>query len=176
MTINRKISTQLWQVLLFVVIFGLLQHGWTTVRPAAIGQFVIEGVTVKFAVALINLITPSVAAVAQGTHISALGGGINVINGCEGIEVMLLLAAAMAIAPIGWRVRLTGLGLGAVLVFLLNQVRLIAMFYAVRADRAVFDMLHGMVAPILLIALTGLFFSWWIGRHASGPVTDGSTG
>jgi exosortase/archaeosortase family protein len=172
MTVVHKSIGSLWKVLLFVAIFGVLQFAWSVLHQGVIGQIVVEGLTVKTAVALINLITPSVAAVAQGTHISAPGGGINVISGCEGIEVMLLLAAAMSIAPLTWRARLIGLLVGSIVVFLLNQVRLIAMFYAVRIDRSMFDMLHGMVAPILLIALTSLFFSWWLGRHGVDRATD----
>lgn len=171
MPVLRKSLGRLLQALLFLAIFGVLQYAWSTVREGDIGRFVVEDLTVKTAVALINLFSPQTSAIAQGTHISAIGGGINVISGCEGVEVMLLLAASMTISPLAWRSRLAGLLIGSLVVFLLNQARLISMFFAVRIDRSVFEMLHGMVAPILLIALTALFFSWWLGRHGIGKPT-----
>jgi exosortase family protein XrtM len=169
---NVKSLRPLWHALLFVTIIGVLQYAWSVLRQQAIGQFVVENLTVKTTVALINLLTPAIGVAAQGTHISAPGGGINVIHGCEGVEVMFLLAAAMAIAPLGWRARLNGLLAGIVVVFALNQMRLIAMFYAVRSNRPLFDMLHGMVAPMLLIAFTALFFSWWLGRFGYSKIGD----
>jgi len=163
---SRSPSNWWPQVLLFLVIFGLFQYVWGSLRISSFGIFIIEGLTVHSTTSLINLLDPSIKAVGQGTHIVAQGGGINVINGCEGVEVMLLLAASMLVTSLAWQDKLFGLLIGCALIFVLNQVRLIAMFFALRENRNVFEMLHGTVAPLLLIAVTTLFFSWWLGRHS----------
>jgi exosortase family protein XrtM len=153
------------QACLFLLIFASLQAIWLYTRDGIIGKVIIENVTVKFSVMLINLLTPSIGAFANNTHISAQGGGINVINGCEGVEVIFLLIAAMLVAPLTLKQKVLGLTLGIPYVYLLNQGRLIAMFYAVRSDKALFNMLHGTIAPVLLIGFTVLFFSYWLSRH-----------
>jgi exosortase/archaeosortase family protein len=122
----------------------------------------IEGLTVNSAVNLINLISSNVIASAQGTHITAVGGGINVLSGCDGLEVMILLIAAMIISPLSWLAKLTGILSGLILVFLLNQLRLVTIFYAVRQNKQLFELVHGLIAPIILVALTGLFLAFWL--------------
>ena len=64
-----------------------------------------------------------------------------------------------------WRTRLAGLGLGIVLVYLLNEARVLALFYAYRSDRALFDLLHSVVAPVVLIAAAAAHFYAWAYRE-----------
>ena len=154
------------QTLIFLAIFLLLQLLWSLVSLSSVGLFLIEGVTVKTAVWLISLFTPQVNAMAQGTHIMANGGGINVQNGCEGIEVMFMLIAAMCVASLTWQNKLYGMLFGMFYVFVMNQVRLVVMFYAVRSDRVLFETVHGLIGPILLVALTGLFFAFWLSKFS----------
>lgn len=80
----------------------------------------IEQVTVGSAVMLVNLITLDVSAVAVGTRIRAPGGGINILNGCEGVEVLFLLVAALCAFPMPLRRRLVTLGAGVAFVFVIN--------------------------------------------------------
>lgn len=163
--LNKLLVYPVLQACLFLLIFASLQAIWFYTHEGIVGKIIIENMTVKFSVMLINLFTPAIGAFANNTHISAQGGGINVINGCEGVEVMFLLIAAMLVAPISLKEKLLGLILGIPYVYLLNQGRLIAMFYAVRSDKALFNILHGTIAPILLIGCTVLFFSYWLSRH-----------
>ena len=66
-----------------------------------------------------------------------------------------------------WRARLGGVLVGTVLVFVLNQGRILALFYAYRSDKPLFDLLHGTLAPLLLIALSALFFLFWLKRYGT---------
>ncbi len=157
---------KLRQLLVFVFIFAALQWTWRDQHDSAFERFFIEDVTVRTAVGLVNTLTPSIKAVAMGTHMTAPGGGINVLNGCEGVEVMFLLLSAMVIAPIPWKVRIAGAFSGLVYVFFFNQLRLLVMFYTVRTNRELFELLHGIVAPLFLVALTGLFFAAWLARFS----------
>lgn len=101
--------------------------------------------------------------VADGTHLRAPDGAINVLYGCEGTDVLMVLAAALLVAPIPWSRRLLGLVVGAVLIFVLNQLRVLALFYAFRRHLSWFGDLHGLVAPLVVIAGTIFFFLWWTG-------------
>jgi hypothetical protein len=44
----------------------------------------------------------------------------------------------------------------------LNQARVIALVLAASHDRALFDLLHGTVLPLVLVAAVGAFFLGWL--------------
>ncbi len=151
--------------LVFVLAFLILQTLWSQARDTALERLWIDTATVKTAVALIDFVSPEVQASAQGSRIKAPGGGINVLNGCEGTDILFLLTAVFLAFSMPWHRRLAGLGLGLVLVFLLNEARILALFYAYRSDRALFDLLHSLVAPIVLIAFAAAYFYAWTYRE-----------
>ena len=158
----------LWlQALLFGAVFLLLQTGYGALRDTWVERLVIDTFTVKSAVWSIRAMTPDIAVEAIGTRLKAPGGGINIINGCEGTEVLFLLCAAFASVRMPWRARLAGVLVGTILVFVLNQGRVLALFYAYRSDKALFDLLHGTLAPLLLIALSAVFFFLWVERYGA---------
>ena len=142
----------------FLLTFFVLQVSWTQARGTVLERWVIDYATVHTSVALINTLTPQAAAVAQGASVLAPQGGINVRNGCEGTEVLFLLVAALMAYPFSWVQRLVGVATGSVYVFVINQVRLVALFYAIRDDRPLFNQLHGVVAPLVLVTCTLAFF------------------
>ncbi len=144
---------------MFLLVFVVLQWAWDQARGTAFERAVIDMATVAVAVSIINVWTPDVQAGAVGAHIKASGGGIHVLNGCEGTEVLFLLIAALLTYPLSWRWRCMGIVAGVAWVFVLNQLRLMALFYSYRHDRALFDQLHGLVAPMVLIALSVLFMA-----------------
>lgn len=154
--------------LLFMGILYGLQWSWGLARGSEMERVVIDQTTVRTAAMLISLCTPDVHVMAQGASLKAPGGGLNVYNGCEGTELLFLLVAALLAYPFRWRWRLIGLAAGMPLLFALNQVRLLLLFYSFRTDRALFDQLHGLVAPLLLMMITLAFVAWLIRRDAIG--------
>lgn len=159
-----------WRIALFALVFAALHAGWSALAGTPAEQVLIHHVAARPAAALIGALTPAVAAVAEGTRIRAAGGGLNILNGCDGMEVAFLLLAGFAAAPLGWRRRLAGLAVGLGLVFLANQARIVALFYAFRADRAMFDLLHTLILPIVLVGIVALFFHAWLPRPSARTV------
>ncbi|WP_290644403.1 archaeosortase/exosortase family protein [Aquabacterium sp.] len=144
--------------LLFTLVFLSLQWIWNTAKGSAFEYVVIDKATVGTVVRIINALTPDAHATADGSSIRSPGGGINVLNGCEGTEVLFLLMAAVIAYPLTWRLRAVGLLGGTAFVFIINQARLLALFYSYRSDRALFGQLHGVIAPLALIMVTLIFF------------------
>jgi exosortase/archaeosortase family protein len=144
----------------FAVLFG----AWTLwVQSAGRWQtWYIEQLVVPTAVAWINLVGAlPVPVVASGPRVVAEGGGLSVLQGCEGLDVLGLWLAAVAAAPLSWRGRLLGWTLGALIVFALNQLRLGSLLVLYREHRAWFGDAHGLWWPVLLVALVfGLFLLW----------------
>jgi exosortase/archaeosortase family protein len=157
------------RLVLFIACFALLQYGYGRAEGSALERVVIEELNVRPAAWLLNLFVPEIGAKAVGPSLLAPGGGINVRNGCEGIEVVFMLAAALLAAPLGWRARALGLLWGALLVGLLNQARVIALFVAYRENRLWFEWLHGVVTPLALVLAAGGFFLWWLARQHVTP-------
>ncbi len=139
-------------------VFAALQGLYGMATGTWVQRLFIETLGSQPAAVLINLVTPDVHAHAVGARLAAPGGGINIRGGCEGTEVLFLLLGAFAAIQMPWRRRLAGMALGALLVFSLNQARILSLFYAFRADRQLFDLLHTIVAPIVFIALIALYF------------------
>lgn len=149
----------LWLTLaIFLGVFFALQWLWGEARDTWIERIVIHTATVKPAAAMIQIITPEINALPVAASIKASGGGLNILNGCEGTEIMFLLVAAFAAVRMGWRRKLIGLALGLGLVFLLNQARILALFYTFRNERNLFDILHTTILPAALVIAVALYF------------------
>lgn len=155
------------QAFLFLLVFAILQVSWLLTRDNAFGHWVRGDLTVKPAVMLINTLSPQVHAKAYGNQILATGGGLVIKLGCEGVEALFILIAALATAPLSRKSALNGVAYGTLFIYSLNQLRIIGLFYAYRADKPLFHLLHGTIAPLALIALAGLFFHWWLVKHST---------
>jgi exosortase/archaeosortase family protein len=171
---DKHAARPLWgSVVIFLASFFVLQLGWTQARGTFLERWVIDYATVRTSVAVVNALTPQADAVALGASILSPGGGVTVRNGCEGTEVLFLLIAAILCYPFSWGMRLAGAVAGLLFVFVINQVRLVALFYAVRTDSPLFGPLHGVVAPLVLILCTLIFFvaliSWGQARRREPP-------
>jgi exosortase/archaeosortase family protein len=151
-------------LVLFVAGFAALQFAWGEARETWIERLVVHQATVAPAAALIRTLTPDIPAQGAGPNIRAPGGGLNILNGCEGAEAIFLLAAALVAVRLPWRTRLTGLAIGTLLIFVLNEARIVVLFYAYRSDRSMFDLLHTVALPVGLIAAVAVFFYVWIRR------------
>ena len=143
----------------FAVIFLALQAAWAALEGSQVWKTWMETLNVGTATAFINLLSPEADALADGTRIRAAGGGLNLLQGCDGAELLLLLTSAFLVAPISLKWRIIGWGLGLALAWLLNVGRLVTLFYAWRADPATFDLLHNYIGPVFLILVLGLYMN-----------------
>ncbi len=150
------------RVIFFVALYAVMQFGWSSARDTWLERITIDEMTVKPAAWLINHITPEVMVQAAGTRLKAVGGGINILNGCEGLDVVFLLAAALLVAQLDMKWRLLGIGIGSIAMLSCNQLRILVMFYANRFDKAWFELFHGIIAPIALILIAAGFFMFWL--------------
>lgn len=150
--------------LLFISVFFLLQWAYPMLSDTAVYRFYLDTLTVQPSAALIQWIAPQDGVLARGHRLGWPGGGLSLYNGCDGVEAMKLLIAAFVAVAGPWRARLLGAALGLLLIYVLNQARIVGLYFAARYDRGWFEQLHGMIGPLIIIALTTLFFAWWIGR------------
>lgn len=159
----------LWRAVSFVLLFSVLQLGWQGLRGTPMEYFVVHTCTVRPSTWIANILTPSIHARAVQSSIRAPGGGLNILNGCEGVEALFLLIAAFTVAPISWRSRMFGLLMGVPVVFVVNQIRILSLLYAYHFDRELFDPLHGIIAPLGVILLVAVYFYAWLDHSARAP-------
>lgn len=151
----------------FLGLFVLLQSAYAAGAGSALERWVINDLTVGSAALLVTLLRPDIGVQADGPRLLAPGGGLNVLNGCEGTDIAFLLIAAMLVAPLAWRWRLLGLAVGLPFVYVINQLRVLVLFFVYRNDRIWFEWVHGLLGPLLLVALVVAFFLLWVNRY--GP-------
>lgn len=154
-------SSLLWRAVGFVATFSVLQLVWQHLSGSRLGYFVIHTCTVRPAALLINVLTPDVRASAAGYLLQAPGVRLNILNGCDGMEALFLVIAAFAVAPLDWHRRLGGAALGVPVVFAVNQVRILTLFYVFRSYPPLFAALHATVTPIAVIVLVCCYFYAW---------------
>jgi exosortase/archaeosortase family protein len=155
--------------LIFLGVFFILQMSYDACRGSAFEHFVLGDMTVAPTAVLIQMLTPEIDVKVLGNQLKAPGGGITVLKGCEGTEIMFMLVAAFSAVVMPWKRRLVGLGIGILMVFCLNQVRLVGLFYAHRADASLFDLLHGTLAPIALVIIVALYALYWFQNAGGSP-------
>lgn len=97
----------------------------------------------------------------EGTLLLAPGFGVNIENGCNGIEAMLLVIAAIGAFPAGIMSRISGILVGGVLIQLLNFIRIVSLFLLGRYHENIFQLFHTAVWQILIVlAGVGIFLIW----------------
>jgi exosortase family protein XrtM len=148
--------------LLFLALFFAFQSLYQSGRDSRVARIAIDDLTVAPSARLLSWLTPADGVVAQGHRLISSRVRLSVLNGCEGTDVMLMLAAAMLAFPMRWRRKLLGILAGGVLVYVVNQARIVALYYALRVDRLFFEVFHGYIAPILVVAVAGWFFVYWV--------------
>jgi exosortase/archaeosortase family protein len=131
-------------------------------RGSAFERFVVEDLILVPTVALIGAVTPHERVALNGRIISSPGSQLHVTRGCEGIEMFLLLVAAILAYPAATpRQRASGLLLGGLLAYGLSVGRLMGLHYILRYSPAAWEALHGLVLPLGPILLVSLFFMRW---------------
>ncbi|MDO3388102.1 exosortase H [Gilvimarinus sp. SDUM040013] len=90
------------------------------------------------------------------------GFAVQIAAGCNGIEAMILLVAAIVAFPAPWRYRLVGLVFGLVSVQALNLVRIVSLFYLGIWHKPSFEWAHLYIWQALIMLDTLLVWMLWI--------------
>jgi exosortase/archaeosortase family protein len=160
------------RVAAFLVIFCALQLVWQALDGTELARIMVQYGTVRPAAALIDVFTPQTHVRADSSSLVARAARLNIVNGCDGTDIWIMLLAAFAIAPMSLRARCAGFLIGSAWVFAVNQARVLLLFYALCAGPALFYPLHSTVAPIaVLLLVLGYFYVWlaYAGRLTPAP-------
>jgi exosortase H (IPTLxxWG-CTERM-specific) len=149
----------------FVVVLG---GGFLLISLNQVNDYVIEpftGLVARVSGLTLDLIGQDVTM--RGTAIRNQRFGVNIKNGCNGVETMIIFAAAVLAFPTGWRQRLTGLILGSLAIQAVNLVRVVALFLTGAYFPDLFDASHTTVWQTVVILFGVLLWIFWANRFAA---------
>ena len=153
--------------------------------------------TVGFCALLIPFLHPAVTAFTRGlVEVSAMvirlfgghaaaqqvilrnpsnGFAMEVLDGCNGDDVAVLLWAAILAYPASWLQKGKGLLAGTAAIYLINFLRIISLFYLGQYNTRWFEFAHLYVWESVFVLLTLTIFCMWVRRMAAprgreGPV------
>ena len=161
---NRK---EIQFLVLFVVLLGA---GFTLISVNWVNDHVIEPFTggiARASGAALNLLGQHVTM--QGTVIRSSRFAVNIRNGCNGVEAMLIFLAAVLAFPASWKSRLAGLGLGILAIQVVNLVRVVALFLTGIYFPKIFDTSHTVIWQTIVILFGVVLWIFWANRFATPP-------
>ncbi len=103
----------------------------------------------------------------EGTVIRGARFAVNIRNGCNGVETILIFLAAVIAFPATWRARFAGLALGIAGIQAVNLVRVVALFLTGAYLPHLFDTSHTVVWQTLVILFSVLAWIFWASRFAA---------
>lgn len=144
---------------------GLLGLLYVAVALRPVDEAVIvpfTGVIARVSGAILNGLGEP-AAVA-GTEIRSRTFAVQIENGCNGLETVLLFASAVLAFPAPWKKRLAGLALGFAAIELVNLVRVVTLFWIGTHRPALFSTSHTVLWQSLVVLFGVLLFLLWASR------------
>lgn len=158
----RRNRREITFLALFVVLLGgsftLISLNW--VNDHAIEPF--TGGIARLSGAVLNLLGQHVAL--RGTVIQGPHFAVNIRNGCNGVEAMLIFLSAVLAFPASWRSRLAGLALGTLAIQAINLVRVVSLYLTGAYLPRFFDASHTVIWQSVVILCGVLLWVLWANR------------
>lgn len=156
------------QEIRFLVVFlAILTGGFTVLSLNPVNDHVVEPFTAGVAKAsgvVLNVLGQDVRM--DGTVITNSRFAVNIRNGCNGVETMIIFLGAVLAFPAPWKARALGLGLGIVAIQLVNLVRVAALFLTGAYFPDFFEDSHTVVWQSIVILFGVFLWIFWATRFA----------
>jgi len=139
----------------FFVLFSVLLVGLFTLEILQpVEKYVILPFTsfiADISVWIIQLFDDNVVATANVIRDSTSGFGVRIERGCNGVEALIILFAAIFAFPAPLRNKLLGFAVGFFAIQALNLVRIISLFYLGQWNQVAFEWFHLYLWQALII-------------------------
>ncbi|MEM7355772.1 MAG: exosortase H [Acidobacteriota bacterium] len=152
-------------LLIFILILG---GGFTFLSFKPVNDNVVEpftGGVAKVSGSVLNLIGQDISM--EGTIVRNNRFAVNIRNGCNGVETMIIFLAAVLAFPASWKARGVGLALGLIAIQVVNLIRVVALFLTGVYFPKFFDSSHTVVWQTIVILFGVLLWIFWANRFAS---------
>lgn len=150
-----------WFLFLFVAIYGMFEFLYFKIPDSFLTDVIYYHGLVSPCVSIINFLGAGEDAVANRNMLSSYGISLEVVRGCDGAGTMFLLAAAVITFSASFKDKILGLSIGITLLFVINLLRIVGLYFVMRYQSAWFTPIHTYFAPTLIIIISCLFFAIW---------------
>lgn len=100
----------------------------------------------------------------SGNIISSEDISIILSFGCEGSEAIIIFIAGVLAFPTNRNYKIKGLLLGTSVLYFLNIIRIVILYFIGKFDFSVFDLFHNEILPVLFIIISIIAWSLWLKR------------
>jgi exosortase H (IPTLxxWG-CTERM-specific) len=160
---RRRPELRFLAVFLLVLAASFTLLSWRPVNDHLVEPFT-GGVARASGVAL-RLIGEEV--VRSGTVLRSPRFAVNIRNGCNGVEAMLIFLSAVLAFPAPWKSRLLGLALGILAIQVVNLIRVVSLFLTGVYFPKIFDSSHTVIWQTIVILFGVLLWIFWANRFAA---------
>ena len=159
---SKSPNDMLRMTFLFAVLFFGMHFIYQACEGTIVETWVIDKATVAPSSVLINHIDSQAQVRPIEHRLVSDQARLNVLNGCEGTEMLFMVIAAVLAFRCNWRAKMIGLVGGVVLIYSLNQLRIVALFFSLLEDAALFAAIHGYIGPVIIVLITAYCYLVWI--------------
>ncbi|MDG1293221.1 MAG: exosortase family protein XrtM [Pseudomonadales bacterium] len=156
------------------ILYGAFHFAYHKVPDEVLSTKIYPNVIGHFAANTINTLTPDRNVTVKDHSIISKKAKLNIVRGCDGSGVWFMLTAAILGFGASVRHTIIGFVLGTLTVYLINQVRIVGLFYVIEYNRAWFPPVHTYFAPTLIIFLVAGFFLVWTRWSSNDEVATDS--
>jgi exosortase H (IPTLxxWG-CTERM-specific) len=142
---------------------------WRPINDAVIEPFT-DGIA-SISTSLLNVLGER--ATVAGTEIRSASFAVNIKNGCNGVETVLLFGSAVLAFPTTLRRKAIGLLLGFAAIEVLNLVRVVSLFWIGRHHPSLFSSAHTVIWQSVVVLFGVLLFLLWAARPTAAAALAG---
>ena len=154
-------------LVVFACAYGVLEGLYFILPDDFLRNVVYHRSIISVSADLIRLITPGEPVAAHANILRSGPVALEVVRGCDGAGAAFLLIAAIAAYPARLSRKLVGVAIALALTWLLNEMRVVGLFYLATRHAPWFLPVHIYLAPTLVIALSCIAFAWWTALAAA---------
>ncbi|MGR8921321.1 MAG: exosortase family protein XrtM [Gammaproteobacteria bacterium] len=166
-------SPQMTFVALFAGLYVIMHLAYFQLSNDTLGQLYELAIN-RPAAMVINAVTDGPQVEVRGNRLESDRAILEIVRGCDGSGVIFILAAAILAFGARLRHKLVGVLLAVGLIYVLNQARVVVLYFVVVHRPEWFTPLHTFYIPTLLIVAACLFFVGWASLAAPHePATPG---
>ena len=124
--------------------------------------WLVRGLQIAPAARLLEWTLPGVQVLRLPTALRVPGLEVQLLRGCDGMEAWLLLMAALLVFPASARRRALGALWGSLLLFVLNQLRIVSLFHVALRRPDWFTFAHGTLWQTAMALAVASFILLWL--------------
>ncbi len=155
-------------ILIVVTLFAL--ELYEPIRQAIILPF--TGVLASISAMIMHFFDGDVVSQADVIRSSSTGSAVKIAAGCNGVEAVIVLFAAIFAFPSSFKHKLYGFVAGFFAIQLLNLVRIISLFYLLQWDRTWFEWFHLYLWQALIIIDALIVWLIWLRYLPKNGIDD----